>query len=433
MDFEKFQPARLIPTTGIKGGQDQERRATSALLAVLTAVPDFAKSLLKPVGAPSGKLRAYIEPEFELMGKRIRPDGLLSIERGGKRWNAIVEVKTGKNHLELEQLHSYLDVAKSQKIDALVTISNEVLTATREHPTSGLDPRKAKATNLVHLSWIRIITEAMIHTEHKGIEDPDQAWILSELVRFLQSDASGANEFDDMGANWVAVRESVVSGTITAKDARLAEVVQNYESLIRFLTFKLSARLGVPVTEVLPRKAKDDPKKYHAETIAAFVDTKCLTGTIRIPETSSDLTIRADLRAAQVLAEMTVKAPREGRNLTRVNWLLRQLKSSPAQLRIESYVKHGRQAEAMVLLGDAIEDPKRLLPSADREIVEFRLVAISKMGAKRGNGAGSFIESVVAAAENAYESTLQNLRTWSPKAPKMSSHVVDLIPDRDEE
>lgn len=431
MEFDKFQPARLIPITGIKGGQDQERRATSALIAVMTAVPDYARAILKPIGAPSGKLRAYIEPEFELMGKRIRPDGLLSIERAGKQWNAIVEVKTGKNVLDPDQLNAYLDVAKSQKIDALITISNQVLTATREHPTQGLDARKAKATNLVHLSWIRLITEAMIQTEHKGVADPDQAWILSELVRFLQSDASGANEFDDMGPNWVAVREAVVNGTITARDPRLAEITQNFESLLRFVSFKLSARLGVNVVEVLPRKAKEDPKKHLAEAVASFVDSSCLSGTIRIPETASDITIRADLRAAQVMCEMSIRAPREGRNLTRINWLLRQLKGAPPHLRIEAYAKHGRHAESVELLSDALADPKILMSHGDREITEFRLVSIAKMGPKRGNGAGSFIESIVNVTESTYETVLQNLRVWSPKAPRLSSSVVDLIPEQD--
>lgn len=64
MDTSTFQSARLIPITGIKGDQEQERRATSALLAVIQAVPEFARAILKPLGAPSGKVESFIEPEF---------------------------------------------------------------------------------------------------------------------------------------------------------------------------------------------------------------------------------------------------------------------------------------------------------------------------------------------------------------------------------
>ena len=49
---ENWHPARLIPTVGIKGQEEQERRATSSLLAVMRAVPEFGHGLLKELGAP---------------------------------------------------------------------------------------------------------------------------------------------------------------------------------------------------------------------------------------------------------------------------------------------------------------------------------------------------------------------------------------------
>jgi hypothetical protein len=400
---------------------------------VLTAVPDFARTLLKPIGAPAGKLKAFIEPEFTVGTARIRPDGLLMVERAGKKWVALVEVKTGKNNLQADQLNAYLDVAKSNKVDAVITISNELLTLSREHPTPGLDMRKVKSSTLVHLSWIRIITEAMIQTEHKGLSDPDQAWILAELVRFLQADASGANEFEDMGPNWVGVREAVTNGTITPHDSRLPEIIHNYEALIRFVAMKLSARLGVQAREVVPRKAKEDPKRFVADMITQFVESRTLAASIRIPETAADIMVTADLRAAQILCQVELKAPRDGRNLTRVNWLLRQLKAPTPQLRIEVYAKHGRQAEAVALIEEALEDPTILVPAGNREISEFRLVSISKMGTKRGNGAGSFIDAVVSAVEDCYARVLQPVNAWTPKAPKLSESVVDLIPEPEPE
>lgn len=50
-----WRPARLIPTTAIGGHDEQEQRATSLLLAVMGAVPEFGKTLLahrdaRPVG-----------------------------------------------------------------------------------------------------------------------------------------------------------------------------------------------------------------------------------------------------------------------------------------------------------------------------------------------------------------------------------------------
>ena len=79
-----FQKARLIPVTGIKGAQDQEMRATSALLAIMKVVPELAHVLLAETGSPKGLIETYIEPEFKLGQKRIRPDGLIVISRGKK-------------------------------------------------------------------------------------------------------------------------------------------------------------------------------------------------------------------------------------------------------------------------------------------------------------------------------------------------------------
>ncbi len=432
MDFTKYQEARLIPVTGVKGDQDQERRATSAFLAVLVGVPDLARTLLKVAGAPVGKVQTYIEPEFVVGEKKIRPDGLISVERAGKQWVALVEVKTSKNLLNAEQLNAYLEIARINKFDALITISNEVLTASGQHPTDAIDARKLRSTSLTHFSWIRIITECLIQSEHKGVKDQDQAWILKELIRFLQADASGANEFDDMGQNWVGVREAISDGAIQASDKRLGEIVHKYESLMRFVAFKLSARLGVQAREVSPRLAKDDPRKHLQLATQAFVKTGSLVGKISVPGAVSDIEVTADLRANQVICQLLVGAPNEGRSLTRVNWLLRQISEAPKNTRIEVFVKNGRQAAAICLLCDALSEPKKLLPVDDKEIVSFKVSTLTKMGTKRGAGAGSFIQSVTDAVELTYGSVVQALRPWVSKAPKLSETVVELIPESTE-
>lgn len=53
---EAWRQARLIPTTGIGGQDEQEQRATSALLAVMGAVPQFGRAVLDHVGAPAGRI-----------------------------------------------------------------------------------------------------------------------------------------------------------------------------------------------------------------------------------------------------------------------------------------------------------------------------------------------------------------------------------------
>ena len=97
MSEEDWQQSRLIPTSGISGAEEAERRATSALLAVMSAVKEFGQAITKPFGAPTTWLSTYVETPFKLDGKSYRPDGLIRASRGGKDWTCLVEVKTGNS------------------------------------------------------------------------------------------------------------------------------------------------------------------------------------------------------------------------------------------------------------------------------------------------------------------------------------------------
>ena len=84
--MENWQPARLIPVTGIAKGAEAEQRATSALLAVLRVVRPYSKSLLGPLGASKAdkaNVESFIEVTLKASGgKSVRPDGLLRVSFG---------------------------------------------------------------------------------------------------------------------------------------------------------------------------------------------------------------------------------------------------------------------------------------------------------------------------------------------------------------
>ena len=199
----EWTPARLIPTVGIRGQEEQERRATSSLLAVMGAVPEFGRSLLKELDAPKGRISPFAEVRFtDVDGKVSIPDGAIVVERGKTRWSCLVEVKTGSAALTAEQVTRYLDIARDNGIDAVVTISNDITPDVMHSPVA-VDKRKLRKVALRHLSWWRVITEAVVQHRFRGVADPDQAWILGELIAYLDHEASGASGFDDMGQDWV--------------------------------------------------------------------------------------------------------------------------------------------------------------------------------------------------------------------------------------
>jgi hypothetical protein len=418
MAEESWHEARLIPTSGINGAEEQERRATSALLAVLSAVNEFGRGFVKPFGAISGNLECFIEVPFTLGEKRLYPDGLIRVTRGSRSWTALVEVKTGSNELATEQLENYLDIAREQNFDAVVTISNEIPAIAGTHPTK-VDKRKLRRVALHHVSWSQVLADAVMQKEFRGVADPDQAWILGELIRYLEHRKSGALEFDDMGEAWVSVRDAVAAGTLRATDKGIPEVVARFDALLRFASLQLGRRLGTEVVPLLSRKETADPTARAQALTSSLCATGQLTGVIRIPDTVGHLVVTADLRASRVTCHVDVDAPREGRPTTRVNWLVRQLKDTPDSTRIEAFVAHARGSAAAELLSTVRENPASLVVDPGKELRSFRVAATTNLGTKRGRGRGSFIDSVLTGVDAFYGDVLGSLRAWSAAPPKL--------------
>lgn len=121
MADKPWMPARLIPVAGIRGQDEQEIRATSSLLAVMGAVDEFGRALLRDVDAPAGRITPYTEvPLVNAAGKTLRPDGAIVVERGKTSWKCLVEVKTGNVPLVAEQIAGYLDLAREHGFDTVL-------------------------------------------------------------------------------------------------------------------------------------------------------------------------------------------------------------------------------------------------------------------------------------------------------------------------
>lgn len=419
---QAWNEARLIPTSGINGAEEQERRATSALLAVMTSVKEFGRALTKPYGAPAGTVDTYIEVPFVLGDKRLFPDGLIRVSRGQRAWTALVEVKTGNNVLVAEQLENYLDIAREHGYDAVVTISNEIPAVDGQHPTK-VDKRKTRKVALHHLSWTQVLSEAVMQKEFRGVGDPDQAWILGELIRYLEHPKSGAMEFEDMSDSWVSVRDAVRTVTLRNGDKGVTEIASRFDALLRFASLNLGRQLGAEVTPALSRKELAEPGLRTQSLVASLCHEGQLEGSIRIPSTVGPLVVTVDLRAGTVTCHVDIDAPKEGRATTRVNWLIRQLKAAPDALRVEAFAAHSRGPGTAELLRDVRETPAKLVADPARELRMFRVAFTSQMGTKRGRGRGSFIDSVLDAIETFYAEVMQHLKAWSAAPPRMRSEA----------
>lgn len=426
---EAWRQARLIPTPSTRSTADQEIHATSALLSILTVVPSFAHSLLKPCGAPLGRVRAnvesFVEVAFEdkLKKRTSRPDGLIRVQRGKKTWIALVEVKTQSNKLEVEQVERYMDIAREQGYDAVITISNEIPPVLGSHPLK-LNARKLRSIPVIHFSWTRIISLAIMERDVHGVEDPEQAWILSELIRYLEHENSGTLEFSDMGSAWAEVRSSIRNGIVKKTDAAVAETALKFDGLVRYTCFKLSQRLGADVSPKLTRRQREDSEERAAALASEVERDSSMSATISIPGTVADLEVRCDLRGRQIHTFATIPASGQVRNQSRVNWLLRAIPDEKQELVIEA--KGNRRSHAATV-ADFRGELKDVLPSDFPEITSFTVTQVQPMGSGQTTRAkDSFITSFIDAVSGFYIGVLQPQRVWSAPAPKYKKPALEV-------
>jgi hypothetical protein len=419
---EGWLHARLIPTYGIRSQEEQEKRATSCLLAVMHGVPEFGHALLAELGAPkSPGIDTFAEVRFKnAEGKTAIPDGAIVCERGGKRWTCLVEVKTGSATLKDEQVGGYLDIARDQGFDGVLTISNQITHSALESPVC-VDGRKLRRAKLWHLSWWRVLTEAVVQSRYRGVSDPDQAWVLRELIHYLSSEGSGAAGFEDMGEHWVPVRSAAHDGTLRQGDDAVRHVAERWEQFTEYLCLSLSQELGRNVTSLRPRK---QTTSVRLEEVAKSMATEgALLAAIRVPDAVGDLRIRADLKSRQTSLSVDVAAPTEGRPKSRINWLLRQLNEAWPDLRVEVWYPHARESVAGTL-EQVREHPETLLFTDNkRDPRSFVLTLSRSMGQKRGRAEGSFVRETRAQTVAFYRDLVQNLKAWQARPPQIRTEA----------
>jgi hypothetical protein len=262
------------------------------------------------------------------------------------------------------------------------------------------------------------LTEAVVQQRYHGISDPNQEWVLRELIHYLSSEASGAVGFEDMGENWVPVRRAAHDGTLRAGDASARDVAERWEQFTNYLALSLSQELGASVTAYRPRSQTIGARVE--ETVKSLADSGEMHSTLRIPDAIGPLEIRTNLRSRQTTTSVAIDAPREGRQRARFGWLMRQLADAADDLRVEAAFPNARVTTAAAL-GVVRDDPSALYypPDPKREPRTFVLARSRPMGQKRGRAEGSFVRETSAQAVEFYRDLVQNLKPWQAPAPKL--------------
>lgn len=414
-DNDSWTQARLFPVSALKSDRDREMRATSVLLSVMAQVPEFGRRLTAAFGAPAGRMETFTEVTLPHGDTPRRPDGVIRVERAGKLWTALVETKTNGNDLKPDQVQAYMDIAARRGYEAVITLSNDVALEGSPLVDVKIDGRRKHKVALRHLSWAEVTYQAQMLIRHEGVADKAHAWLLQELLYYLQHDNSGCHGFQNMGSAWVPVRNGINDETLSQGDPRALNVVESWEQLIRQICLSLGGELGQKVLPVQRAKRGMDPKARRGR----LADQLCLDGRLpaelRIEGAPGTLAVSADLRTSKLRTSVEIPAPEQGYPLTWAKRLIRRLAEAPADLHIETLVE-GETGGPRGTLERLRPEPADMLPKNNAtQITGFRLSLFKGMGSSRGNAESGFIRSVDDAVHRFYNTVVVHLDRPTPR------------------
>lgn len=433
MDFDsellQNREARLFPTVRISSSKEAELRAVAALLATLRAVSEFGRSIIKASGGPAGRLSCYTEVPLKSDvpdAKELRPDGVIRVVRGSTDWRAMVEAKVGDCDLEAEQVNDYHRVAKEHGFAVLITISNQAALSDGLPPVN-LDGRRLKSVPVVHFSWDRLLSEARMLGQKSGIADSDQSWMLSEWIKYVADPGSQIIAPPQLGEHWNDVVRAARESNLPSVAKYVHDLAPAWDGYLRKECLRLRAKLGVEVEPRVPLSERRDPDARLTRIAQEVFDEGCLRGQVRVPDAASDLTIEVSIAAGVVRFGAELQAPQEGRQQTRINWLLKQLReeSIPADLVVKvdwdrkNLFTLGKAGELRVNASGLMFDGHHQAVPSDALPRRFLLELTRKLDKPKGKSTTSVLKGISNDLEAFYGSVVEHLVGYVAPAPKL--------------
>ncbi|MGB5862827.1 MAG: hypothetical protein WBG95_00845 [Sulfitobacter sp.] len=418
------EEARLFP---VLSTTSKEGRTASIVLSCLSKVSEFGTAMLGSIGTKTGK-RATISSFTEVVFKnqndksKDRPDGLIILSNGKSEWRALVEAKIGGELLKEEQIERYRSLAKDHGIDCVITISNQFATTPSHHPLTSVSKSRSKIP-VFHWSWMYMLTIADLLLSNDEIEDSDQQMLLFELCRFLTHDSAGVKGFDRMPKEWSELNRLVsAGGKIPSKSSDADAVMRAWYQETRDLSLILSRQTETSVSERLVKKHRSDADARIKSDLSDLRDTNSLTTAFDIPNTAAPVCVIADLSRRSIEVGMQVKAPEDRKsNKARVNWLLRQIKSSSHNDIFVRLNWPGRSEATQFLLTDLVENPAICEEGKDGlQVLSFYLFVAKRLGAKLTQQM-NFISELEVLVPWFYREYGQNLAEWRKPPPKIEN------------
>ena len=417
------RPARLIPTVA---DSRKEERLVSILLATLPMARPFAEQFLDRCGERLGKssvLASYTEVEFPSADgvSKDRPDGLLCLTTRKARWTALLEAKIEKAEIDEEQINKYGELARRFQIDAIITLSNQLVPLPAHVPYS-VPKRISNQVNLFHMSWISILTMARLILRNKEEIDSGQAFVLEEMARYFEHSSSGVKRFDQMNSEWRPLVLGIRDGQQFKRNSpEIENTVTSWHQEERDVCLILSRRIGEQVSiRGISRKHRADPARRLRDACEALTSSNELHSSFSVPNAAGDLDVTADLQRRTISCSMKLNAPLDKQRASaRINWLRRQLRDVHGDnIQVRAFWP-GRALPTQASLSEVKVDSK-CLENDSRGMVPngFEVAMITDM-AGRFSGRRTFIEDLENMIPEFYDEVGQHLRPWAPPPPSI--------------
>jgi hypothetical protein len=121
---------------------------------------------------------------------------------------------------------------------------------------------------------------------------------------------------------------------------------------LRKVALRLRAKLGAGVKLITSKSEQNDPGLLIKNLYAAAIINSELSGVLRIPDAAGDLSVVVLLAARSVQYSIKVEAPTEGKAITRIKWMLRQLNPRDVPDDLVFHVDWGRGLCSQARIGD---------------------------------------------------------------------------------
>ncbi len=411
--------ARLIP---VASSTHKERYAASVFLATLSIVAPYCREVLATLGKRVGQrsnIQSFTEVVFkQAAGKaNIRPDGLLILDTSRTQWKALIEAKIGTAKIDPRQVEQYVELARENNIDAVITISNELASMPEQTPYA-LATRTGGKVAIYHWSWMRLITVATLLIGGEEPFDPEQHYILKEMLRYFTHENIGVRGVHRMNADWKRLMTKIhAGGQIKKNDEEVTNTVCCWHQEVQDICLLLSRKLKVPVGLGLRRHHREDQSARISDDATQLAETKRLTSVFEIPDVAGPIEVVAHAMRRNIICRMQLAAPLDLQKYTsRLRWLLRQLPEdieSSASLRI--YWGGGGETFAPILgLKENPEIAEIGRPGALPK--SFEIATVMDMGVKF-TGPASFVEGLESAVPLFYDNIVRHIEAWQPAPP----------------